>query len=274
MAEETGPERVTSPVPISESPNSVATENSESSNQAEDGSPLAARQRQFVIVPEDQQLQAPSTLHPYTRPLTLSDLDSCIALENAAFSDPRDRASPEKFRYRLSRCGELCLGIFCTIEPGPGPKPATFATGNPVETSRKNGAICVLIGHVIASKTNDITASDNSMAVPEDWDSDHPKLTNLGHQEAGRTIALHSVAVLPEYQGRGIGRVLLMAYMQQMNGSGIADRLALIAHDHKTEWYEKLGFSNKGLGAAQFGSGGWYDLIFELKSLEARTTYG
>lgn len=100
-----------------------------------------------------------------------------------------------------------------------------------METSRKNGAISVLIGHVIAAKTNDKTASDDSMGVPEDWKSDHPKPTNLGHQEAGRSIVLHSVAILPKFQGRGLGRVLLMAYRQQMNGAGIADRLVLIAHD-------------------------------------------
>jgi len=35
------------------------------------------------------------SLHPYTRPLTISDLDSCIALENAAFNE-NERCSPEK----------------------------------------------------------------------------------------------------------------------------------------------------------------------------------
>lgn len=107
----------------------------------------------------------------------------------------------------------------------------TLATGKPVETSRPNGAISVLLGHVVAAKTNDPVASDESMGVPEDWDSPHPKPSNLGHQEAGRTIVVHSVAILPAFQGRGLGRVLVMAYMQQMNGAGIADRLALIAHD-------------------------------------------
>lgn len=35
------------------------------------------------------------SLHPYTRPLTVSDLDSCIALENAAFAE-NERCSPDK----------------------------------------------------------------------------------------------------------------------------------------------------------------------------------
>jgi GNAT superfamily N-acetyltransferase len=182
------------------------------------------------------------------------------------------------------------------VVPGSGVQAETLATGKPVETSRENGAISVLLGHVVATKTDDKVATDQSMGVPDGWDSPSLQPTSLGHQEAGRTIVLHSVAILPGYQGRGIGRTLMMAYMQQMNGAGIADRLALIAHDvcanlphsslpiprslifffsfsplpkheanaskHKSEWYEKLGFMNKGKSEAQFGGGGWIDLVF------------
>jgi ribosomal protein S18 acetylase RimI-like enzyme len=133
--------------------------------------------------------------------------------------------------YRLSRCGELCLGIFCTIIPGSGVKAETLATGRPVETSRRNGAISVLLGHVVATKTTSTLATDESMDYPKDWESEHLTPSKVGHQEGGRTIVLHSVAILPGFQGRGLGRILMIAYMQQMNGAGIADRLALIAHD-------------------------------------------
>ena len=133
--------------------------------------------------------------------------------------------------YRLSKCGELCLGIFCTAVPGSGIKAETLATGRPVETSRRNGAISVLLGHVVASKTTSMLATDSSMDYPRDWNSENPTPSEVGHQEGGRTVVLHSVAILPEFQGRGLGRVLMMAYIQQMNGAGISDRLALIAHD-------------------------------------------
>ena len=119
--------------------------------------------------------------------------------------------------------------------PGTGITAETLSTGHPVETSRENGAIGVLVGHVVAAKTNDLTASDASMDYPKDWDSPDPKPSKLGHQEAGRTIVLHSVAILPQFQGRGLGRVLIQAYIQQMDGAGIADRLALIAHDVSTK---------------------------------------
>jgi GNAT superfamily N-acetyltransferase len=114
--------------------------------------------------------------------------------------------------------------------PGSGINAETLETGRPVETSRKDGAISVLLGHIVSTKTTTQTVTNESMDYPRDWASESSAPTNLGHIEGGRTIVLHSVAILPQFQGRGLGRVLIMAYMQQMNGAGIADRLALIAH--------------------------------------------
>lgn len=114
--------------------------------------------------------------------------------------------------------------------PGSGVKAETLATGKPVETSRRDGAVSVLLAHIVASKTNSPVVTDASMDFPRDW-AENPTPTTIGHQEEGRTICLHSVGVLPGFQGRGLGRIILLAYMQQMNGAGIADRLALIAHD-------------------------------------------
>jgi len=260
-------------VPLTESPGKVPESPNPNKTESKD-TPPSQPQKEFVIIPEDQQYKGPTNLHPYTRPLTISDLESVVALENAAFPNPDERATREKFIYRLRKCGELCLGLFTTVVPGSGITAETLPTGHPVETSRKNGAISVLIGHVVAAKTNDLAATDASMDYPRDWDSPNPNPSKLGHQEAGRTIVLHSVAILPQFQGRGLGRVLMQAYIQQMNGAGIVDRLALIAHVHKMGWYERLGFQNKGKSQAQFGGGGWYDLVMELKTLEARTTYG
>jgi hypothetical protein len=93
-------ERPAPPGPLMESPNSVTTERSESPNPQEDLSPTSERTRQFIIIPQDQQRKAPTNLnlHPYTRPLTISDLESCVALENAAFTNPQERATREKVR--------------------------------------------------------------------------------------------------------------------------------------------------------------------------------
>lgn len=115
------------------------------------------------------------------------------------------------------------------------------------------------------------------MDYPKDWESAKKDESKEGHHEDGRTICVHSLAVLPEFQGSGIGRTIMMAYMQQMNGAGIADRLAIIAHGVSSApsllenalltrkplvpYYEKLGFVSKGPSEAQFGGGGWIDMV-------------
>jgi ribosomal protein S18 acetylase RimI-like enzyme len=125
----------------------------------------------------------------------------------------------------------LSIGLFCTALPDSNIPAPTLKTGNAVETCRPNGAVSVLLVHIVATKSNDFVVTDEAMDYPRDWDSLKPEKSPLGHQEDGRTICIHSLAVLPQYQGYGLGRILLMAYIQQMNGAGIADRLALIAHD-------------------------------------------
>lgn len=46
-----------------------------------------------------------------------------------------------------------------------------------------------------------------------------------------------------------------------METSGIADRVALLAHEHLIRMYEGMGFVDKGKSAVKFGGGGWTDLV-------------
>lgn len=93
-----------------------------------------------------------------------------------------------------------------------------------------------------------------------------PPDPNVGHKEIGRTICVHSLAVLPEYQRKGLGKTLMKAYIQRMESHGVADRLALIAHEELVPYYEQFGYENRGKSDATFGGGGWYDMVKELKS--------
>jgi hypothetical protein len=85
-------------VPLTESPGRVADSPEAKKSGSEDKPPTSPSpaQREFVIIPQDQQYKGPTNLHPYTRPLTISDLESVVALENAAFPNPEERASRDK----------------------------------------------------------------------------------------------------------------------------------------------------------------------------------
>src|SRR3954469_13810919 len=84
-------EKPAPPVTLTESPGHVI----DAPNNPEEPAPKE-HQREFVIIPQDQQYKGPTNLHPYTRPLTISDLESVVALENAAFTNPEERATREK----------------------------------------------------------------------------------------------------------------------------------------------------------------------------------
>ncbi|KAK6189351.1 hypothetical protein LQW54_013361 [Pestalotiopsis sp. IQ-011] len=203
---------------------------------------------------------------PNTRPLTVSDLDSCVTLENAAFTNPEHQCSREKFEYRLSSCPELCIGVFCTVSPeaAKGWEIETCRTAHPVETGRDDGSVSVLFAHVVGTKCRGEVIADGDMDYPRDFHTDKKGRPGVGHQEDGRTVAIHSLAVHPKLQGCGLGKLILKAYMQQVNNSGTADRISLISQGYLVNYYTRFGFVHKGESKAAYGGGGWHDLTITL----------
>lgn len=55
--------------------------------------------------------------------------------------------------------------------------------------------------------------------------------------------------------------MLMKSYEQRMETSGIADRIALLAHEHLVRMYERMGFVDKGRSPVRFGGGGWTSLV-------------
>ena len=117
----------------------------------------------------------------------------------------------------------------------------------------------------MATKVGSHAVTDESMDIPRNWQelqgSAGSNTDTRGHQEHGRTIALHSLGVLPAYRGRGLAKTIMKSYQQRMETSGIADRIALLAHEHLVKMYKDMGFEDRGKSEAKFGGGGWNDLV-------------
>ncbi|KAK0629790.1 hypothetical protein B0T17DRAFT_589473 [Bombardia bombarda] len=229
---------------------------------------LSQKRRAAKESPESRLQRAfPFPFLPNIRPLTISDYESCVALETAAFPHSEHRASPEKFKYRLSVCPELSLSVFCTVVPAQAAKGwtiETLASAKPVETDRPDKAVSVLLAHIVATKCCGDVVGDSDMDYPEDWRTRGGRSADVGHQESGRTVALHSLAVSPKMQGCGLGKMIVKAYLQQINNSGLADRVALICQDYLVSYYERFGFKHVGKSKAEFGGGGWHDMVHDL----------
>ncbi|XXG99192.1 hypothetical protein Hte_005527 [Hypoxylon texense] len=214
----------------------------------------------------------PFAFHPNVQPLTISDLESCVALENAAFPDPEHRCTREKFEYRLRTCPELCLGLFCTVVPSEikdtGFEIETLPTAHPVETNRADGAKSVLLAHIVATRSNDEVVTDAAMDYPRDFRTRKGRNdTGLGHQADGKTVCLHSVAVHPKLHGRGLGKLIMKAYLQQQKGSAAAERCALICQNYLVRYYERFGFEHRGPSQSAFGGGGWHDMVIDVEDM-------
>ncbi|KAK5954921.1 hypothetical protein OHC33_003600 [Knufia fluminis] len=198
-------------------------------------------------------------LHPENQVLSIAYVEDCVQVEDGAFPED-ERASREKFEYRLSRCPELSLGIFSQ------PTKAEVEKGS---TKKRK-----LLGHIIATRTSAPCVTDASMDYPKDWKTNKTTLPKpgekeaLGHQEAGSTICIHSVAVRPDYQSMGVGSVLLRSYIQRIKDAKIADRLALLAHDDMKNFYGRFGFDDMGPSQATFGGGNWNNMILEFSDLQ------
>lgn len=219
----------------------------------------------------------PVHFSPLVQPLTSSSVESCVVLENAAFPNPDRRATREKFEYRLSTCSDICSGIFCSIVPSEA-KDKDFAletlpVANPVETGRANGAVLALCAHVVSTLGNGPVVTDADMSYPINWrDQESSKSSGLGHQVMGRTVCLHSFAVAPKLQGCGLGKLMMKSYLQQINNSGVADRVALICQDYLVSYYKRFGFRHLGESRASFAGGGWNDMVIDLAGPPKKST--
>lgn len=183
---------------------------------------------------------------------------------------PTHADKPPQFTYRLSTCPELSLGIFSTLSSPPPPTTQipTYASATPPD-SHSPSKKSVLIAMIIATKTTSPAVTDASIDFPPNWQhpssaASSPGPDPRGHHENGRTIALHTLAVLPAFQGRGLARTIMKSYEQRMETSGIADRIALLAHEPLVPMYVGMGFEDRGKSECTFGGGGWNRLVWLL----------
>lgn len=166
-----------------------------------------------------------------------------------------------QFIYRITKSGELCLGLFTSAYPDSAQQDApTASTAKPPDSNepKRTG---ILLAHIIATKIEGDTITDDDMALPPRWKEGADMEPHLGHKEFGRTLAVHSLAVLPTYQKRGLGTILMKSYVQRMVEAETADRIAVLTYDKLVPYYDSLGFVNHGKSKVKFGGGNWVDMV-------------
>ncbi|KAF4451846.1 hypothetical protein F53441_5165 [Fusarium austroafricanum] len=195
----------------------------------------------------------------YVRQLNINDLERSLVVETAAFP-PAEAATREKIEYRLTVCPELCIGLFLRAGatlPSPIPQDIPFIDDS-VSGDDK------LLAHVISTKSTNKPVRDEDMDYPRNWKTNPQGEYDVGHKKNGRTIALHSLAVSPDYQRSGLGKAVMRAYFQRMKENNVADRISILTYDRLVPYYQKLGFEHYGKSESEYAGVAWHDLSYIL----------
>lgn len=157
------------------------------------------------------------------RPATMADLDRCTAIEAACFP-PEKAASRESMAARIAAFPRCCLMGELSGE-----------------------VVGFAIGPVIAQPT----IVDEMFADAACHSDSHPYQS------------VFSLAVHPDWQRLGYGRLLLNALIDQARAEG-RRAVTLTCREHKIAYYESFGFQNHGIAASVHGGVPWYDMILTL----------
>ncbi|MEM6283306.1 MAG: GNAT family N-acetyltransferase [Chloroflexota bacterium] len=118
-------------------------------------------------------------------------------------------------------------------------------------------------GFFVAEVDGQIVGIINSGA----WDSDSVGDAAFkgmdGHNSNGNHVVIFSVAVLPQYQRRGIAAQLLHHFITAMGEAGKVSVL-LICQPELVPYYEQFGFVNRGESGNSHGGAHWYEMALKL----------
>ena len=152
------------------------------------------------------------------------DLDRCHAIEAACFP-PTQAASRESIAGRLQTYPRSVL------------------------LGEIDGTV---IGFAMGPVIGEETIADEMFSDPGCHSDSHPYQS------------VFSLAVHPDWQRRGYGRLLLDALIAQARTEG-RKAVTLTCREHKVAYYESFGFRNHGIAGSVHGGVTWYDMILPLE---------
>ncbi|KAH7152941.1 acyl-CoA N-acyltransferase [Dactylonectria macrodidyma] len=199
-------------------------------------------------------------MEAYIRPLSVRDLEKCVAVETAAFP-PEEAASREKIEYRLSTFSDICFGLFLRGSPS---SPVRLPDSIPYLSEAPVPEDGELVAHTLATRSTVQVVRDVDMELPSEWKTNPQAGPKLGQVLDGRTVAQHALAVSPKYQRSGLGKAIMRSYITHVGETGTADRISILAHDTLVPYYESMGFRNLGKSESTYAGATWYDLAYEF----------
>ncbi|KXT84735.1 putative arylalkylamine n-acetyltransferase [Streptococcus sp. DD11] len=152
----------------------------------------------------------------------LSDWEELVRLESLNFSE-EEAASPAVLKERIERIADTFL------------------------VAELHGQIA---GYVVGPAVFSRHLTDDLFA----------KVT--ANPKEGGFIAIQSLSVSPDFQGQGVGTLLLAALKERANQQN-RQGINLTCHDDLLPYYEMNGFRDEGISDSVHGGAVWFDMVWE-----------
>ncbi len=114
-------------------------------------------------------------------------------------------------------------------------------------------------GFLVAEIGIQIVGIINSASTDKEDIADERFKDMIGHVPSGKNIVIFSLAVLPEFQGRGISALLMGKFVEISKKLG-KKNILLICKENMVEYYRRYGFVLLGRSKSEHGGFEWYEM--------------
>jgi GNAT superfamily N-acetyltransferase len=118
-------------------------------------------------------------------------------------------------------------------------------------------------GFLVAEAAVRVIGMLNSASTNKDDISDEELKQLIGHAVDGKNMVVFALAVLPEFQKRGIARQLMSRFVEEARGLK-KQNVLLMCKQHLITYYEGMGFEHVGLSRSTHGGAEWHEMRLRL----------
>jgi len=119
-------------------------------------------------------------------------------------------------------------------------------------------------GFFVAETDGRVIGILNSAATNKEDISDEELKQLIGHDPDGKNLVVFALAVLPEFQKRGIANQLMNRFVEGAREYK-KENVLLMCKQHLIVYYERMGFAHVGLSRSTHGGAEWHEMRLALQ---------